>query len=201
MSRLKSAFIPLFVIFACIPLAACAARRVRACLPGDPNTQVITVQFVCPNTGASYQTAVVKCLGDKHYQMDFVCQLCGRRHYYGLRYLPYPYRWYDFYFYNGWWYPSPYWRTYWPYGNYPRGYWPYQPGRMHPPPIGPPAARPGDPPQQDHRRNRELRPPSPPQPRYAQPAPPLPRPGPVRVAPVSPRPPADNRDSRGPRSR
>ena len=202
MSRWKFALI---VVFMSVLFTSCAVRRLTPCLPGDPSVQVLTIQFVCPNEGASYETTVIKCPGDRLYRMDFVCQLCGQRHHYNLKYLPYPYRWNDYYFYNGWWYQSYYWQRHWPYMGPPPIYRPWQPRQSNPPSVRPPArppARPPEDPTQDPQRSRELHSPAPPAPRYAQPAPPAPRPEPIRVAPpVRSSPPTRDQSPRGSKSR
>lgn len=215
------------IVFMCALCASCAVRRPTPCLVGDPGVQVMTIQFVCPNVGASYETTVIKCPWDRHFRMDFVCQLCGHRHYYDIGYLPYPYRWNDYYFYGGYWYSSYYWQRHW---SYPPSYGrrlfpprppvnpPVKPPRRPPdqnrPPARPPEdstrdqqirppARSPESPAQDPRRSRELRSPAPPAPRYAQPAPSVPRPEPIRVAPpAAPAPsPARGQSPRGSRSR
>lgn len=231
MSRWKFAFVATIVAFVCALLASCAVRRPTPCLIGDPGVQVMTIQFVCPNVGASYETTVIKCPNDRHFRMDFICQLCGHRHYYDIGYLPYPYRWNDYYFYGGYWYSSYYWQRHW---SYPPSYGrrlvpprrppvsppikpPRRPPDQNPPPTRPPARSPEDSaryqqirpptrsqesPAQDPQRSRELRSPAPPAPRYAQPAPPAPRPEPIRVAPPAPAPsPARGQSPRGSRSR
>jgi hypothetical protein len=190
MSKLRFALIA--VTLMCIALVSCAARRPTPCIIGDPGVEVMTIQFVCPNVGASYETTVIKCPRDRHFRMDFICQLCGHRHSYNLTYFPYPYRWSDFYFYGGFWYQSNYWQRYWPYHR--PIYRPGRPAMMVPParslPVRPAPAGPrGDPVRnpglmQDQQRSRELRSPTPPTPRYVQPAPSSPpRPESIRVAP------------------
>ncbi len=215
MSRWKFAFAATIVVLSCALLASCAVRRLTPCLVGDPGVQVMTIQFVCPNMGASYETTVIKCPWDRHFRMNFVCQLCGHRHYYDLTYLPYPYRWNDYYFYGGHWYSSYYWQRHWSYMNRPPSYRPGQPRRINPPPSRPPEgpmrdqqmrppARSPEGPTQDPQRSRELRSPTPSAPRYVQPAPSRPpRPESIRVAPpATPSPsPARGQSPRGSRSR
>lgn len=192
--KLKSVFLAVFVVILFSLFSSCAVRRLSPCLVGDPDVQVMTIQFVCPNVGASYETTVIKCPRDRRYRMDFICQLCGRHHSYGLEYIPYPYRWNDYYFYSGSWYSSDYWRRHW---SYPPSYGrrPIRPPIYAPnrpptrPPVRPPSRPPVRPeagPIQDPRRSRDLRSPAPPPPRYTQPrqsASPAPRPDPIRVAP------------------
>ena len=202
MSRWRFALIA-FAIFVCVIFAGCAIRRLTPCLVGDPGVQVMTVRFVCPYVGASYETTVIKCPGDRHFRRDFICQLCGRRHHYDLEYLPYPYLWNDYYFYGGYWYSSYYWQRHW---SYPPSY-----GRrsipLRPPVYVParPPARPPVGPAQDPQRSRELRSPVPSPPRYTQPKPsasPAPRPEPIRVAPPAPsQSPARGQSPRGSKSR
>lgn len=202
MFRWRFALVTLVSVCVFFAFAGCAARRPAPCLIGDPGVRVMTVQFVCPYLGASYETTVVKCPGDRYFRIDLVCALCGRRHHYSMRDVPYPYRWNDFYFYNGWWYQSHYWQQHWPYRNHSPSYRPRsRPGQSNPPPIRPPdrpivrppdrppvnpsVRRPENPPQ----RSRQLQSPIPPIPRNVRPSSPLsrlPRPGPIRVAPVSP---------------
>ncbi len=119
MLRWKFALATAVVALSCALCASCAIRRLTPCLVGDPGVQIMTIQFVCPNVGASYETTVIKCPSDRHFRMDFICQLCGRRHYYNIGYLPYPYRWNDYYFYGGYWYSSYYWQRHW---SYPPSY-------------------------------------------------------------------------------
>ncbi len=218
MLRWRFALVAIIVVLSCTLLASCAIRRLTPCLVGDPGVQMMTIQFVCPNVGASYETTVIKCPWDRHFRMDLICQLCNRRHHYDLTYLPYPYRWDDYYFYSGYWYQSYYWQRHWPYMNRPPsyrpGYRPGQPGRMNLPParsprdsmrneqMKPPTRSPESP-AQNPQRSRELRSPSPPAPRYVQPAPPAPRPESIRVAPPTTQSPSPARGQspRGSRSR
>lgn len=119
--------------------AGCAKRVVVACTPVTPGVEKMTIQFVCPYVGASYQTEVFKCPGDKHYRMNFVCQLCGHRHRYVINYWPHDYWPYGYYFFGGWFYPLNYWQRYGPYYYYPRGV---------PPPVRPPLIRSPRPPRE-----------------------------------------------------
>lgn len=211
--RRKPAFIAIAVFFVGILFAGSAAGQAPMCLPGDPGVEAITIQFACPNVGASYETVVIKCPGDTHYRMDFVCQLCGRRHNYSIRYLPYPYVWSEFYFYDSHWYTSLWWRQHWPHNFYPpRGYRPGPPPLIRQPvrppigqPIRPPVGSPDrplvSPPSQDPRKSRELQSPVPRAPRYAAPySSPPPRPESIRVAPPAPTP-SRSQSPRGSKSR
>lgn len=106
-------------------LTGCVIRQVVvACAPDTPGVEKMTINFVCPYVGASYQTEVYKCPGDTHFRVNVACQLCGRHHYYPVSYWPNDY-WPDgYFFFGGWWYPHDYWIRYWPYRTtrYPYSY-------------------------------------------------------------------------------
>ena len=155
----KIAFVLLLIgiLFA----VGCAKRAPVACTPGTPGVERMTIHFVCPVVGASYETEVYKCAGDKHFRMDIICKLCGRRHSYAVRYWPTDYWTTDYYFYGGWFYPRQYWVRYWPYSG---------PQYIGPPYIYPPIPaeqRQVNPPRGTPRPPREF-----PSPRPVQPPPP-----------------------------
>lgn len=66
--------------FAGCVFVGCAKRIPALCSPTAPGVEKMTIQFVCPYVGASYPVEVFKCPGDKHFRVDIVCKLCGRRH-------------------------------------------------------------------------------------------------------------------------
>lgn len=112
----------LYSLLACLALAilvfgssGCAGNP-PPCTVSTPGVEKLTIQFVCPRVGASYETVVLKCPGDETFRVDVACQLCGRHHRYPVTYWPYDYWMNGYYFYGGWFYPANYWRSYW---------WPY----------------------------------------------------------------------------
>lgn len=179
----------------------CVKRPVIVCASGAPGTERMTINFVCPVMGASYETDVYKCQSDKHFRMDFVCQLCGRRHRYAVSYWPTDYWSTHYYFYSGWFYPQDYWVRYWPYSRQPN--YRTQPAPTYRPPASqrPPIVSPDPPPQ------RRIQPPTsrPPRevpmpPRQIQPPPPMHRVDPSPPSQTAqPSPPSRNQQGgRGP---
>lgn len=153
--------------------SACAVNPPH-CTASTSGVEKLTVQFVCPRVGASYEAMALKCPGDEYFRVDVVCQLCGRHHYYPVRYWPLDYRFSDYYFYGGWFYPGSYWRTYW----WPHYYhYPYRWHRSHA--VYPPTRPPGKseviiPPEFPKPRGMKPNqaPPPPPQQQRGQPLPP-----------------------------
>ncbi len=117
----------LFVIFSTkIIFASCSFMT--------PGIERITIQLVCPIYDTPYETEAYRCLGDRYYQIDGICPLCGQRHYYVVNYWPHDYWPRDYYFFGGTWYHYWYPRNYWP--RYRPYYNPYYGGnRNYPPPI------------------------------------------------------------------
>jgi hypothetical protein len=168
-----SVFVCLVLAIFAIVVAACSTNP-APCTVSAPGVETLKVQFVCPRVGASYEAVALKCPGDETFRVDIACQLCGRHHYYPVRYWPSDYRFSDYFFYGGWFYPDSYWRTYW---------WPYyyhRPYRWHRshtvyPPVRPPrktesVTPPQFPKPRDMKPNQT--PPPPPRPQKAQPLPP-----------------------------
>ena len=84
--------------------------------------QTTTIQFVCPNCGASYETIAVLCEGEVQYRVDSTCPNCGYNYYYQISRWPQSYASLGFYFYDGYWYHRNYWNRYWRFPFYPRNY-------------------------------------------------------------------------------
>ena len=159
----------LLIILGVALISTGCAKRMTVCAPYTPGVDKMTIDFVCPYIGASYQTEVYKCPGDNHFRLDISCQLCGHRHRYAINHWPHNYWDSSYYFYEGWFFARSYWDRYWPRG-YSRPYM-RRPHSMSPPPRNFGGPRDVQPPRPMPRGQGRINPAPPPSYR-AQPTPP-----------------------------